>query len=284
MTPEEKKLEAEADKLRAEAASLRRGGWGKPSSWVPLLAAIAAIGTSIGQYQAYSIQEKETAIKEKNEALDAREKVVTAKEEESLLKERNKQLEKRSSELTALISQYTIQMSQLKEEIKSGGKELLSLAEKKNLGQAALAELETTIAERAKKTDSIVDSAIKRNAEVELQNLVWQMNSDSKPERLAAVAKLIESYSADPVAIELSVELLTTPNLESLSSSGRINVLVFLRNTKTTAWTTKSLLGAESAIDEIRNRAEVGKAYIGPQTEEALDKLEQHLSQISRNK
>ena len=277
MTLEEKekeKLEAEADKLRAEAASLRKGGWSRPSSWIPLLAAITAIGTSVGQYQASSLKEKEAA-------LEAREKVVSAKEEESKLKDKNKELEKRANELTTLISQYTAQMSQLENEMLSANAELLSLAGEKNLGETKIAELEKSIADRTKKAQSIVASAKTRSAEIELQNLVRQMNSHSKPERLEAVAKLIESYNADKTATELSIEMLTMPQLESLSASGRINVLVFLRNTKPQAWSQDLLNSAEASIDEIKLRAEVGKTYIGPQTEDALKKLELHLRQVS---
>ncbi|WP_321414717.1 hypothetical protein [uncultured Desulfobacter sp.] len=278
MTPEEKeKLEAEAEKLRAEASSLRKGGWSKPSSWVPLLVAIAAIGTSIGQYQVSSFKEKEAA-------LDAREKVVEAKEEESQLKDRNKKLEKRANELTEYISQATTQMSQLQDEIRTANNELLAVAEKKNIGPEKIAELERSIEKRTKKAESIVASAKKRNAEVELQNLVWQMNSEFKPDRLAAVAKLIESHSDSQAAVEYAVELITMPQLESLSASGRINVLVFLRNTKPIAWNKELLSGVDAAIDEIKNRAETGNAYIGPQTEEAINKLQRHVNEITHNK
>jgi hypothetical protein len=109
------------------------------------------------------------------------------------------------------------------------------------------------------------------------------MNSNSKPERLAAVSQLINSYKADPLAIDSSIELITMPQLESLSSSGRINVLVFLRNTEPLAWNKESVAKAESAIDEIKSRAEVGKVYIGPQTQDALSQLEQLLGRASHD-
>ena len=73
------KLIAETEKLCSEAASLRKGGWSKSSSWIPILAAFAAIGTSVGQFQVNTINQREAA-------LEAREKVVEAKEEEKQLR------------------------------------------------------------------------------------------------------------------------------------------------------------------------------------------------------
>ena len=82
MEPEEKaRVEAETKKLEAEADSLRKSGWKKPATWLPMLAAIAAFATSIGQFQYSSLEERKAA-------LDARESKIEAREEEKRLREK----------------------------------------------------------------------------------------------------------------------------------------------------------------------------------------------------
>ncbi len=277
MTPEKKeRLVAEAEKLRAEAASLKKGGWGRPSSWVPMLAAIAAIATSIGQCQVSSINQREAA-------LVAREKVVEAKEEEKQLKERNAKLEQKAKELTGKIAKSTSESLQLEEEIKKANEQLLAFAREKDLTKAQIEKVEKEVSDRMAKAESITAAAKRRNAEATIQNLVWQMNSELKATRLAAVKELIEVYKSNDIAISSAIELITMPQLDSLSSSGRINVLVFLRNTEPSSWNKDLKLRAESALDEIRERAEKGRAYIGPQTEEAITKLDAFLDSKAHN-
>ena len=74
--------------------------------------------------------------------------------------------------------------------------------------------------------------------------------------------------------------MLDVPQLETLSSSGRINVLVYLRNTDPSAWNDKLKNRAKTGIDLIRERAEENKVIVGPQTEDALRKLDSFLNNI----
>jgi hypothetical protein len=274
MTPEEKaRLVAETDKLLAETASLKKGGWGRPSSWIPMFAAVAAFSTSIGQFQVSSINEKEAA-------LDAREKVVEAKEEESRLVERNFKLEERANALTDKIAASTADSVKLKEEIQKANNQLLALAQKLDTTGALTASVEKGITERTEKAATIVASARKRNDDAQISSLVWQMNSDVKQTRKDAVGQLIAEYGSDQTAISLAIDLITMPQLETMSASGRINVLVFLRNTDPSAWNEESKDAAVSAIKTIRTRAKQGKAFIGSQTKEALTTAEKWLEQV----
>jgi len=112
-----------------------------------------------------------------------------------------------------------------------------------------------------------------------INNLVLQMNSAVKETRLGAVENLIQNYRANPAAVEQALLLLEPSKIETLSASGRINVLVFLRNTDKIAWTPQNITRAENALAQIRARANQGVA-IGNQTEEALNKMTDFLNNI----
>lgn len=275
MTPEEKaRIEAETEKLRAETRSLKKGGWGKPTSWVPMLVAIAAVATSFGQFQYSSIKERE-------EALDAREKVFQAKHEEKRLLERNSELEMRSDLLSKEVQSSTSEIRQLQLQIINANEQLILVAKTTNKDASLVAKVEKDVKERKELVANIVDSAEIRNLEVQLRNLVWQMNSSVKATRLAAVSELIEGYSSNQIAISSALEMLAMPQLATLSSSGRINVLVFLRNTEASSWNEGLQNRASSSIRTIRKRALEKIAYIGPQTEDALRRLDKFLSEIA---
>ena len=275
MTPEEKaRIEAETEKLRAETRSLKKGGWGKPTSWVPMLVAIAAVATSFGQFQYSSIKERE-------EALDAREKVFQAKHEEKRLLERNSELEMRSDLLSKEVQSSTSEIRQLQIQIINANEQLILVAKTTNKDASLVAKVEKDVKERKELVANIVDSAEIRNLEVQLRNLVWQMNSSVKATRLAAVSELIEGYSSNQIAISSALEMLAMPQLATLSSSGRINVLVFLRNTEASSWNEGLQNRASSSIRTIRKRALEKIAYIGPQTEDALRRLNKFLSEIA---
>lgn len=268
MTPEEKeRVIAETQKLKAEAESLKKGWWGRPSSWIPMLAAIAAIATSIGQFQLSSISQREAAV-------TARENVLEAKEEEKLLREKNEELEQKARALTEQISKATNESLQLEEEIKKANDQLLAFARKEGENKSLAEAVEKEVSQRAEKTESIVASAKRRNAQAQIESLVWQMNSNVKQVRLDTVEELIGSHRSNEAAISGAIDLITMPRLESLSASGRINALVFLRNTDPAVWNAGLKERAQTALRDIRERAEQGKVYIGPQTEEAMQRLE----------
>jgi hypothetical protein len=108
-----------------------------------------------------------------------------------------------------------------------------------------------------------------------LSNLVRQMNDPNKQTRMQAVQKLIDEYNGNQQAIDQALLMLEPPLLDRLSSSGRINVLVFLRNTDATAWTTATLKRAQDAVA----RAGTG-TDVGSQTQDALNQLSNHLKDI----
>ena len=151
-----------------------------------------------------------------------------------------------------------------------------------------LINLALTEAEAAKLFAGLQTSSDKRAQEVGnigselvgITNLVVQIDAAAKESRTGAVETLIKTYRADSRAVDQAVSLLEPPKLERLSASGRVNVLVFLRNTDRTAWTPALLSRIEKAIANIRARHESKVAEIGEQTKDALNKLERHLASI----
>jgi hypothetical protein len=275
MTPEEKaRIEAETEKLIAETSSIKKGGWGKPSAWIPMLAAITAIATSIGQFQYSSLKERE-------DALEAREKVFEAKVEEGRLIEKNNKLEVKSQELIQDIQKSTSEILLLKEEITKANEQLLKIAKEKDTDGTLVASVEKEISKRTEQVTNIVTSAENRNLEVQIQNLVWKMNSDVKEKRLAAVAELIEDHKENQIAISSAISLITMPQLETLSSSGRINVFVYLRNTEQSSWNEDLRKRAQDAIHTIKKMTNERKLNIGPQMEGEIHKLEEILKKNS---
>ncbi|SEB01073.1 hypothetical protein SAMN05660964_03144 [Thiothrix caldifontis] len=275
MTPEEKaRIEAETEKLIAETSSIKKGGWGKPSAWIPMLAAITAIATSIGQFQYSSLKERE-------DALEAREKVFEAKVEEGRLIEKNNKLEVKSQELIQDIQKSTSEILLLKEEITKANEQLLKIAKEKDTDGTLVASVEKEISKRTEQVTNIVTSAESRNLEVQIQNLVWKMNSDVKEKRLAAVAELIEDHKENQIAISSAISLITMPQLETLSSSGRINVFVYLRNTEQSSWNEDLRKRAQDAIHTIKKMTNERKLNIGPQMEGEIHKLEEILKKNS---
>ena len=252
---------------------MQKGGWGKPSSWIPLLVAVAEIASSLGQLQYSSIKEREAS-------LDAREKVFEAKEEESRILKRNSELEERSEELIKEIQNSTSEILKLQEQMAKGNAQLLAIARDQDQDGSLVAKVEKELEERNEQVATIVASAESRNQEVQIRNIVWQMNSGVKSTRLKAVADLINNYKSNHLAISLALDLLEMPQLETLSSSGRINVLVFLRNTEPSSWSDELKNRAYSAISLIRERSDENKVFIGPETEDALRKLDKFLSEI----
>jgi hypothetical protein len=88
---------------------------------------------------------------------------------------------------------------------------------------------------------------------------------------------LIADYNSNVIAISSAIHLITMLQLDSLYTAGRINVLVYLRNTSISAWRKALTAKASAAQSEIRDRASKGKTFIGPQTEDALAKIETRL-------
>ena len=117
---------------------------------------------------------------------------------------------------------------------------------------------------------------------VGITNLVVQLDAAAKESRIGAVETLIKTYRADSRAVEQAISLLESPKLDRLSASGRINVLVFLRNTDRAAWTPALLSRAEQAIVGIQTRHESKIAEIGGQTKDALNQLTTHLANIRK--
>lgn len=122
----------------------------------------------------------------------------------------------------------------------------------------------------------------REKSEEEIPLLVSGMNSEERSVRLLSVKKLIDKYRANPIAIDLALDNLRPPLLDNLAAPGRINVLVFLRNTMASVWAEDFINRGNKAVQLIKQRHAEGVAKIGPQTKEALDKFEEFLNAVEK--
>lgn len=117
---------------------------------------------------------------------------------------------------------------------------------------------------------------------VDITRLVLQIDAAAKESRIGAVDTLIKNYRTDSRAVEQAVGLLEYPKIDQLSASGRINVLVFLRNTEKAAWTPETFARADRAIALIQARHESKISEIGEQTRDGLSQLTAHLAKLRK--
>lgn len=113
-----------------------------------------------------------------------------------------------------------------------------------------------------------------------IDDLIGQLDAESKQARIGATTQLIIRHGNDPRTVAEALALIEPPRLDALSASGRINVLVLLRNTQSSAWDVASVERARQALMQIRARASGGVA-IGPQTEAELGKVKAFLDALN---
>jgi hypothetical protein len=118
---------------------------------------------------------------------------------------------------------------------------------------------------------------------VGITNLVVQVDAAAKQSRLGAVSTLIKNYSGDSRAVEQMLSLLEAPKSVELSSSGRINALVFLRNTDRSAWTPALLLRAEKILAPMLGNESTNIPGFGEQTRDAALRLSDHLANVRKH-
>jgi hypothetical protein len=106
-----------------------------------------------------------------------------------------------------------------------------------------------------------------------LAALVRRLDDPSADVRLAAAGRLASVYVNSPQAIDAVIDLLSPRTLRGLSANGRLNVLVVLNATESSAWSDAQRREALFALQRIRT----GGTAIGDATNEQMDKLEQKL-------
>jgi hypothetical protein len=169
-----------------------------------------------------------------------------------------------------------------------------SVLSERDIGQRTLAvnliNLTLTESEATKLFAGLQTSTDKRAQEVGnigsdlvgITQLIVQLDAAAKESRIGAVDTLIKTYRSDSRAVDQALALLEGSRLSKLSSSGRINVLVFLRNTDSTAWSAEMLTRADRVMANIRARHDARTADIGEQTMDAVNKLASHLLRVRR--
>lgn len=115
---------------------------------------------------------------------------------------------------------------------------------------------------------------------LKIRDLVSGMNDSIKGNRLSSVKTLIDEYKDNTVAITEAIKMLEPNNIGRLSANGRINVLVFLRNTGADGWNEELVKRARSLVLEMQERSAEGITLIGPQTQEELKMLRMHLVEV----
>lgn len=118
---------------------------------------------------------------------------------------------------------------------------------------------------------------------LKIRDLVSGMNDSIKSNRLTSVNTLIDEYKNNTVAITEAIKMLEPDSRDHLSASGRINVLVFLRNTSSDGWNETLVKRARNLIIELQKKSNEGFASVGPQTQEELKKLRVHLVHVEND-
>jgi hypothetical protein len=236
------------------------GAAGAIGKWIALISTIITVVlTSVNAYWSHQVSKVKTELKIKAAELEQQRLELDAG------KERLARYTFVQNLLSGVLTQDSAQ--------KNLTINLISLALTEREAQQLFAGLQASGDEATRNVGALGSNV------VALKNLVLQMNDAVRENRLGAVENLINNYRANSTAVELAISMLQPPKLETLSASGRINVLVFLRNTDKSAWTPESIVKAENAIAQIRSRADAGVA-IGPQTEDALNQISAHLKKV----
>jgi hypothetical protein len=171
---------------------------------------------------------------------------------------------------------------------------LPSATSEKDASQRAFAinlmNLALTEQEAAKLFTGMQASSDKRTQEagsfgqelVAVTSLVAQLDAAAKDARLGAAENLIRNYSRDNRAVEQTIAMLEQPRVTGLSASGRINVLVYLRNTEQSAWTPALRTRAQQAFAGMRSQHAVKALELGQQGLDALGQAERHVAGLPR--
>ena len=114
----------------------------------------------------------------------------------------------------------------------------------------------------------------------DLEEKVQRINSPVRSTSLQATDMLKTQYAGNTEVIKLVLDLFEPSKIDALSALGRLNALLYLKNTELRAWTPELAVQAESVIDFLEKRHQDGTAIIGAQTRQHLEKFKQHLSQV----
>jgi len=260
------KLFWEVEKLKAEVQHLRRPLLANPSTWVAGGSALAALFGIGLQYLSSQAKIEQADLKLQKAAAQIADADKALQEKDLAIKQRNDalaDLERRQLEVERQIAD--------KQKALAG---LLEAATKGADGGTDTARAVQQVIESAQRTLSATRAGIEADR---IATLVAQMNDTSAEVRKAATARLEHDHAANPIAVGLVLDTLSEQNLSSLSASGRINALYFLNQSDLAAWRDEHKKLAGEAITRLRARAANGSVVVGPQTSEALGKLERRL-------
>lgn len=172
-TLEKKKLQAEIDKLEAETRAVGRV-WSNPSSWVPIIAAIAAVATVFAQYQFSRFEEERRAIEAERSALDAEIRENAAKLNFSDLTKKNDALSKENEHLRSEVEESNLSL--LKNE-----SELTELVKRTRKAQSEADNVDTVTAEAQERYNTLANdiAELARQARVEAEKVEISKSSQS---------------------------------------------------------------------------------------------------------
>jgi chromosome segregation ATPase len=262
------KLFWEVEKLKAEVQNLRRPVMLTPATWVSVLSVLAAV-VGIG------VQWQRSNVESERAQLTLRESEFKRSQVQAELAE----VERRKSGVEAALASLQGALDASEQRYR----DVLSLTEATEkqlaeLGRQLAATRAAPEAERAVETaqQSIQQARFDLGRE-RIAALIVQANADSADVRKAATQQLVREYGKSTLAIDMVIEQFDDSQVARLSPSGRINLLVFLFESDTAAWTDAQKAAALAAIARARSRAASGVAAIGAQTDEQLRRLEAKL-------
>lgn len=283
---EERKHQVEIEKLNIEIDALRRP-FSRPSNWVPVLVAAAAVYGAFNQYQNSELAIKASTLKLERQEFNA----------EKNLAQKAKELEEKQVEL-----------EKANEKKKDAEKSIQTLRDEQVKLLTTLNELNANIDESKKATakldaqftsDSVdpkakeiiqglsveldnlsasLDKTIKEQSE-RITRLISGMNEDSRTIRVHSTNSLINEFQSSPTAIMQTLALFDSGAIEELSADGRINALIFLGETRSEAWNADLIKIAREKITFIEARQSQG-IKIGPTTRKRIIALEELLDSL----
>lgn len=229
---------------------------GRIGSWVGVVSALITVGlTVVNAYWSNQIKDRQADLEEQRIELEqGRERLERFSFVESLLEDLVSDVEPARSLKINLVNLA------------------LTTSEAENLWQGLQVSEDETVSSIGTSGAQILD----------LVHLVGQMNSAVRQDRLEAVDQLISEHRSNPQAIRQAISMLEEPRVDNLSPSGRINVMVFLRNTGMSAWSEAEVRRARAALEAMKARNADGTAPFGSQTQEVLESVEQHLENVER--
>lgn len=288
---EEIKISKEIEKLEIEIGHLKHP-FSRPSTWIPMMLAVAGFLTAYTQFQKSDLEVQASALNAEKAEFSLVQKelefAISSKSYENQLNASKEKLElseeaRRTAEtdvkrLLENKSSLEKDLNGIRDKIEAGKLVLSALTSETDISNAGdeVKALGEEFATTLRVIGSDVQEALDRQAEI-VSTLLSGANSDDQAVRVESTRKLVSEFSASKLAIEAALSWYQLGSIEELTTSGRINLLVYLGNTDRLAWDRKLHSMGRDALNLIEERQNIG-IKIGPTTREKMNAFDKLLS------